>query len=183
MLNLSYTRDTLAQSKLELVTALDCNNVHNLPKLTKVVLSCGLNAARVDAATAKLVQTDIGLIAGLKPIQVLAKKAIAGFKIRKGQLVALKVTLRSARMFEFLDRLVHIALPKLREFRGLNIKAFDKHNNISFGIKQYAIFPEIKYNKSTRLLGANVTLCVDAINKLHAIKLLTCLGIPFNTIV
>ncbi|XXM93277.1 MAG: 50S ribosomal protein L5 [Candidatus Hodgkinia cicadicola] len=180
---MSYTRDNLAQNKLELISALNCDNVHKLPKLTKVVLSCGLNATRIDSATLKLVQTDISLIAGLRPVQVLAKKSIAGFKIRKGQLVALKVTLRAARMFEFLDRLIYIALPKIREFRGLNIGAFDKHSNISFGIKEYAIFPEIKYNKATRALGINITLCVSAAHTLHAIKLLSLLGIPFKTVV
>ncbi|AIC63825.1 50S ribosomal protein L5 [Candidatus Hodgkinia cicadicola] len=165
------------------MSLLNCDNVHKLPKLTKVVLSCGLNATRVDSATAKLVQTDVGLIAGLRPVRIFAKKSVAGFKVREGQLIALKTTLRSVRMFEFLDRLIHIALPKLREFRGLNVGAFDKHNNISFGIKEYSIFPEVKYNKSTRLLGINITLCVRADNKLNAIRLLTFLGIPFRTVV
>ncbi|AHL30987.1 MAG: 50S ribosomal protein L5 [Candidatus Hodgkinia cicadicola] len=180
---MSLTRDKLIQSKLELMGLFSCDNVHNLPKLTKVVLSCGLNSARVDSATAKLVQTDVGLIAGLRPARIFAKKSVAGFKIREGQLIALKTTLRSVRMFEFLDRLIHIALPKLREFRGLSVSAFDKHNNISFGIKQYSIFPEIKYNKNTRLLGINVTLCVRADSRIHAIRLLTFLGIPFIAIV
>ncbi|ATW06037.1 50S ribosomal protein L5 [Candidatus Hodgkinia cicadicola] len=161
----------------------DCDNVHKLPKLTKVVLSCGLNAARVDSATAKLVQTDIGLIAGLSPVRIFARKSVAGFKIREGQLIALKTTLRSVRMFEFLDRLIHIALPKLREFRGLNVSAFDKQHNISFGVKEYSIFPEIRYNKSTRLFGLNITLCIRAVSRLHAITLLTFLGIPFEAIV
>ncbi|AUG34169.1 50S ribosomal protein L5 [Candidatus Hodgkinia cicadicola] len=160
-----------------------CDNAYKLPKLTKVVLSCGLNATRVDSATAKLIRTDIGLIAGLSPVRIFARKSVAGFKIREGQLIALKTTLRSVRMFEFLDRLIHIALPKLREFRGLNVSAFDKHNNISFGIKEYCIFPEIKYNKSTRLFGLNVTLCLRAASRLHAMTLLTFLGIPFRAIV
>ncbi|ATY93572.1 50S ribosomal protein L5 [Candidatus Hodgkinia cicadicola] len=160
---------------------LECDNVHKLPKLTKIVLSCGLNAHRVDAAAAKLVQTDFSLITGLKPVQITAKQSVAGFKIRKGQLIGLKSTLRSVRMFEFLDRLTHIALPKIREFRGLSATSFDKNCNITFGIKEYAIFPEAKYNRSTRLLGANITLCVNAINKTYAIKYLTFLGIPFKT--
>ncbi len=180
---MSYTRDKLIQGKLELMSLLECDNVCKLPRLTKVVLSCGLNASRIDSATAKLVQTDIGLIAGLRPVKVLAKQSIAGFKVRKAQLIAFKSTLRSTLMFEFLDRLIYIALPKLREFRGLSVSAFDKQNNISFGVKQYSIFPEVRYNKNTRPLGANITLCVNAANRFCAIALLTFLGIPFNAVV
>ncbi|XXM90102.1 50S ribosomal protein L5 [Candidatus Hodgkinia cicadicola] len=177
---MSYTLNSLTHNKLELMNALECNNVHKLPKLLKIVLSCGLNAARTDNTVAKLVQTDISLITGLKPIKILAKKSIAGFKIRQNQLIGLKCTLRSLLMFEFIDRLVYIALPKLREFRGLSVNAFDKHNNISFGIKEYSIFPEIKYNKSTRRFGANITFCINAACKAHAARLLISLGIPFK---
>ncbi|XXN19712.1 MAG: 50S ribosomal protein L5 [Candidatus Hodgkinia cicadicola] len=180
---MSYTLNKLVQGKLELMSLLECYNVHALPRLTKIVLSCGLNAHRVDAAAARLVQTDISLITGLKPVQIMAKQSVAGFKIRKGQLIGLKCTLRAIRMFEFLDRLIHIALPRIREFRGLNVNAFDKNHNISFGVKEYAIFPEVKYNKNTRLLGVNITLCTSAISRAYAVKLLTFLGIPFKGVV
>ncbi|ATW06151.1 50S ribosomal protein L5 [Candidatus Hodgkinia cicadicola] len=155
-----------------------CDNVYKLPKLTKVVLSPGFNATRIELAAAKLVQTDVGFNSGPKP-----RKSVAGFKVRGGQLIALEATLRSVCMFEFLDRLMHIALPKLREFRGLNVSAFDNRHNISFGVKEYSVFPEIKYNKSAGAFGVNIALCIRAASGLYAIALLTFLGIPFGAIV
>ncbi|XXM93606.1 50S ribosomal protein L5 [Candidatus Hodgkinia cicadicola] len=180
---MSYTYDNLVQNKLELMRVFACANVHMVPKLTKVVLSCGLNSERTNQAVAKQVRTDMSLISALKPISVLAKKSIAGFKVREAQLIGLKVTLRSMHMFEFLDRLIHIALPRIREFRGLDANSFDAHRNISFGIKEYSVFPEVKYNKSTRLLGVNITLCTSASTKADAIKLLTFMGFPFKGVV
>lgn len=174
---MSYTYDSLVQNKLELMRVFACANVHMVPKLTKVVLSCGLNSGKTNQAVAKQVRTDMSLIS------VLAKKSIAGFKVREAQLIGLKVTLRSMHMFEFLDRLIHIALPRIREFRGLNVSSFDARHNISFGIKEYSVFPEVKYNKSTSLLGVNVTLCTNASSKAEAIKLLTFMGFPFKGVV
>ncbi len=172
-------RAKLAQSKLQFVQNLNLRNVCEIPKITKIVVSSGLNGLRVDSATVKTAIKDVSMITGLKPVVALAKSSIAGFRIREGQAVGLKVTLRSQHMYEFLDRLINIALPRIREFRGLKLCSFDNHNNVSFGIADYSVFPEASYSLSDKTLGMNITICTKACQRFHAVTLLKAAGFPF----
>ena len=150
-----------------------------VPKVTKVVLNMGLGK---DANDKKVVQNcieDISLISGQKPIVTKFKKSISNFKTRKGATAGVKVTLRANRMYEFLDRLVNIALPRIKDFKGLSIDGFDNSGNYTFGNKEHIIFPEINFDKVDRIRGMDITLVTTAKNKELSHALLSALNFPF----
>tara|TARA_Y100000590_G_scaffold440612_1_gene566222 strand:+ start:457 stop:1023 length:567 start_codon:yes stop_codon:yes gene_type:complete len=151
-----------------------------VPKITKVVLNMGLGN---DGGDKKILQNcieDISLISGQKPIVTRFRKSISNFKTRKGTPAGVKVTLRGSRMYEFIDRLVNIALPRIKDFQGLNVSGFDDFGNYTFGIKEHIIFPEINFDKVDRIRGMDITLCTNRSNKKFSLSLLKALNFPFN---
>ncbi len=150
-----------------------------VPRFLKVVLNMGLGA---DAADKKKVQNcveDMALIAGQKPVITKFKKSISNFKTRKGTSAGVKVTLRKNKMYEFIDRLVNIALPRIKDFQGLNTKGFDKFGNYSFGVKEHIIFPEINFDKVDRIRGLDITIVTSGTNKEETLALLEAVNFPF----
>ena len=158
---------------------LNCNNIHEVPKITKIVLNIGLGEAKDDSKLVDKAQEELSLIAGQKAIKTKAKKAIAGFKIREGMPLGVSVTLRNKIMYEFLDRLINIAIPRIRDFRGLNSKSFDGKGNYTLGIKEQIIFPEINYDKIDKVRGLDITICTSASTNEEAIELLRYFNMPF----
>lgn len=155
-------------------------NIMQVPKLEKVVINMGLSEAKenikvIDTATAQLAE-----ITGQRPIVTRAKKSISNFKIRKGMPIGCKVTLRGEKMYEFFYKLVNIAIPRIRDFRGIPVTSFDKKGNYTIGIKEQIIFPEIEYDKVDKLRGMDITIVTTAKNNQEALKLLTLLGMPFR---
>jgi len=155
-------------------------NVMQVPKVTKIVLNIGLgealqNAKAIDAAVA-----DLTAIAGQKPVVTRAKKSVANFKLREGQAIGAMVTLRGARMYEFLDRLVNVALPRIRDFRGVNRRSFDGRGNYSIGLREQIMFPEIEYDKVDKLRGLEVSIVTSARNDAEGYALLKQFGMPFR---
>ena len=159
---------------------LNYKNIHEVPKITKIVLNIGLGEAKDDSKIIDKAQEELTLIAGQKAIKTKAKKAIAGFKIREGMPLGVSVTLRNKIMYEFLDRLINIAIPRIRDFRGLNSSSFDGNGNYSFGIKEQIIFPEINYDRIDKVRGLDVSIVTSASNDSHALKLLKGFNFPFN---
>jgi len=155
-------------------------NKYEAPKIIKIVLNMGLGDSKEDSKAIEKAQDELTLIAGQKAIITKAKKAIAGFKIREGMSIGVKVTLRNKRMFEFLDRLINIALPRVRDFRGLNAKSFDGNGNYSFGIKEQIIFQEIDYDKTDKVKGLDIIICTNAKNNEEALELLKGFNMPFQ---
>ena len=155
-------------------------NAMQVPRLEKVVLNMGIGEAVNDRKKVELAANDLALIAGQKPVVTHSRKAIATFKLREGQAIGAKVTLRKAKMYEFIDRLVNIALPRVRDFRGLNPKSFDGRGNYSLGIKEHIIFPEIDFDKTGESLGMDITVCTTARTDDEARALLTAFNFPFR---
>jgi len=151
-----------------------------VPKLEKIVINMGVGEASQDKKLINGALDDLTKISGQKPIVTKAKKSIATYKLRDGMTVGCKVTLRHERMYEFLDRLVNIALPRVRDFRGLNGKSFDGHGNYAMGIKEQLIFPEIDYDKVDRVRGMDVIICTTAKNDEEAKSLLRGFDLPFK---
>lgn len=156
-------------------------NVMQVPRLDKVVLNMGVGQAVGDSKKVKAAAADLGLISGQRPVITKARKSIAGFKLREGMPIGAKVTLRQDRMYEFLDRLVNIALPRVRDFRGLNPKSFDGRGNYSMGLKEHIIFPEIDYDKVDDVLGMDIIVCTTARSDDEARALLKGLNFPFRS--
>ena len=156
-------------------------NDHQVPKITKIVLNMGIGEAKEDSKILNKAQEELSLIAGQKAIKTSAKKSIANFKIRAGMELGVNVTLRNKIMYEFLDRLINIALPRIRDFRGLNPKSFDGNGNLSFGIKEQIIFPEINYDKVDKIRGLDITICTSANYDEEALELLKAFNLPFTT--
>ncbi len=154
-------------------------NAMAVARLQKIVVNIGCGEAAHDAKVLEAAQRDLALITGQRPLVTRAKKAISNFKIREQDPVGCKVTLRRARMYEFLDRLVHVALPRIRDFRGLSLKGFDGHGNYSFGLKEYTIFPEITVDQLQYPLGMDITVVLDAPSREEAVALLKAFGFPF----
>ena len=155
-------------------------NPMQVPKLEKIVINMGVGEAAGDQKKLDSAVAELMLISGQKPVKTLAKKAIAGFKIRKGLAIGCKVTLRKARMYEFIDRLINIALPRVRDFRGLNPKSFDGRGNYSLGVKEHIVFPEIDYDKAAEVWGMDITVCTTARTDEEARALLTAFNFPFR---
>ena len=152
-----------------------------VPRIEKITLNIGLGEAVGDKKIMEHATSDLGAISGQKPIVTVARKSIAGFKIRDGYPIGTKVTLRRARMYEFLDRLVTVAIPRIRDFRGINPKAFDGRGNYSLGIKEQIIFPEIDYDKIDAMRGMNITITTSAQSDAEALSLLKKFNFPFRT--
>ncbi len=167
--------------KTDLTKEFGYKNVMQVPRLDKVVLNMGVGEAVGDSKKVQSAASDLGLIAGQRPVITKARKSIAGFKLREGMPVGVKVTLRKDRMYEFLDRLVNIALPRVRDFRGLNPKSFDGKGNYSMGLKEHIIFPEIDYDKVDDVLGMDIIVCTTAQSDDEARALLKGLNFPFRS--
>ena len=163
-----------------LYSKLNCNNIHEVPKISKIVLNIGLGEAKDDIKVIDKAQEELSLIAGQKAVKTKAKKAIAGFKIREGMPLGVSVTLRNKIMYEFLDRLINIAIPRIRDFRGLQPNSFDGHGNYSFGIKEQIIFPEINYDKIDKVRGMDITIVTSTSNQDHSYELLKSFNLPFK---
>ena len=155
-------------------------NRFEVPVLDKIVINMGVGEGVADRKKVDGAAADLGLIAGQKAIVTKARKSIATYKLRTGQAIGCKVTLRKARMYEFLDRLINIALPRVRDFRGLNPKSFDGRGNYTLGIKEHIVFPEIDYDKATDIWGMDITVCTTARNDDEARALLTAFNFPFR---
>ena len=154
-------------------------NKYMVPKFTKVVLNMGLG---LDANDKKILQNcieDMSLISGQKPVVTKFRKSISNFKTRKGAVAGVKVTLRSSKMYEFIDRLVNIALPRIKDFQGLNVNGLDDFGNYSFGIKEHIIFPEINFDKVDRIRGMDITIVTSGKNKEASLALLEAMNFPF----
>ena len=150
-----------------------------IPKVDKVIISVGAGDCKDNQKALDAVIKDISAIAGQKAVATVAKRSVANFKLREGMKVGVKVTLRSDRMWEFLDRLINVALPRVRDFRGINPDAFDGRGNYSLGLKEQIIFPEIDYDKIEKLRGMNIAICTTAKTDEEARELLSLLGAPF----
>jgi large subunit ribosomal protein L5 len=155
-------------------------NKMQVPVITKVVLNMGIGEGVNDRKKVDQAAADLALIAGQKPVITKARKSIATFKLRDGQAIGTKVTLRKARMYDFIDRLVNIALPRVRDFRGLNVKSFDGRGNYTIGIKEHIVFPEIDYDKTAEIWGMDITICTNARSGDEARALLAAFNFPFR---
>ena len=154
-------------------------NIYMTPKLSKVVINMGLGIDGNDSKILKSCEEDLSKIAGQKPLITKFKKSICNFKTRKNTKAGLKVTLRKNKMYEFIDRLVNIALPRIKDFRGLSIKGFDKFGNYTFGIKEHIIFPEVNFDKAEKIRGLDITIVIKSLDKKHSYELLEKLNFPF----
>ena len=154
-------------------------NMYQIPKISKIVLNMGVGEAKEDAKILDKAQEELALISGQRAVKTRAKKAIANFKIREGMPLGVSVTLRNKIMYEFLDRLINIAIPRIRDFRGLNPKSFDGNGNYTLGIKEQIIFPEINYDKIDKIRGLDITICTTASNNEEALELLRNFNMPF----
>lgn len=156
-------------------------NVHEVPKLTKIVINRGIGDASQNTKVLESFIKELGVIAGQKGIITKSKKSIAGFKIREEMPVGITVTLRGDRMFGFLDRLIHLALPRVRDFQGISPKSFDKHGNYSLGLDEQLMFPEIEYDKIDQIRGMDITLVTTSKNQEESLALLKQFGLPFKS--
>ena len=154
-------------------------NVHQIPKVTKVVVNCSVGAGADSKEALEIAKSEIALITGQRPVATLSKKSIANFKLRKGQAIGAKVTLRGRIMYEFLERLIKMSLPRIRDFRGVSTKAFDGNGNYTLGVSDQSIFPEIELDKIKRNIGFDITIVTTARTNEEAKSLLSELGMPF----
>ena len=169
-----------SEIRVKLKEKFSLKNIYEVPKLDKIVVNIGVGEAVSDSKVINKAIEDLSLITGQKPAVTKAKKSIAGFKLRKGLSIGCKVTLRKKRMFEFLDRLIFIALPRVRDFKGLSKKSFDGNGNYSIGIKEQIIFPEIDYDKVDKIRGMDITITTTTSNQDHAYELLKSFNMPFT---
>tara|TARA_X000001036_G_scaffold391719_1_gene390158 strand:+ start:50 stop:598 length:549 start_codon:yes stop_codon:yes gene_type:complete len=175
-LKLTYKKDIVAK----LMSKLSLKNKHNVPKVEKIILNMGLGEDASDGKKLKACVDDIALIAGQKPVITKFKKSISNFKTRKGSNAGVKVTLRAHRMYEFIDRLINIALPRIKDFRGLSIKGIDSSCNYSFGIKEHIIFPEVNFDKVDKIRGLDITIVTSSKTKEGTLELLKEFNFPLN---
>jgi len=175
-LKTTYEKEIVAKlmSKLSLKNRLD------VPKFEKIILNMGLGEDASDGKKLKACLDDMSLISGQKPIITKFKKSISNFKTRKGSNAGVKVTLRAQKMYEFIDRLVNIALPRIKDFRGLSVKGIDNSNNYSFGIKEHIVFPEVNFDKVDKIRGLDVTIVTSSKNKEGTLELLKEFNFPLN---
>jgi large subunit ribosomal protein L5 len=173
----TYYKETVVP---ELKEKLSLGNVMEVPKITKITLNMGVGAAVTDKKVMDRAVGDMTAIAGQKPLVRLARKSVASFKIRDGWPVGCKVTLRREKMYEFLDRLVNVAIPRIRDFRGLNRKSFDGRGNYSMGVKEQIMFPEVDYDQIDVIRGLDITITTDARNDTEALALLQAFNFPFK---
>ncbi len=155
-------------------------NVHQIPRIEKVVLNSSFGRADDRKSAAEIVMEDIGIITGQRPVPTVSKKAISNFKLREGDTIGARVTLRGRNMWEFLDRFINVAIPTIRDFRGVSFKSFDGNGNYTIGIADHSIFPEIEIDKVRRTVGFDITIVTSAMTDDEARELLALLGMPFK---
>ena len=165
----------------DLKAKLGFDNIHQVPRLLKITLNMGIGEGKEDSKLIDKAVEDLSLITGQKAIKTKAKKAISGFKIRAGMPLGAMVTLRNKMMYEFLDRLINIAIPRIRDFRGLNPKSFDGNGNFTMGIKEHVIFPEINFDKIDKVRGLDIVICTSTSRDEDALELLKSFNMPFLT--
>ena len=176
-LKIAYDKEIINK----LMAKLSVKNRHQVPKIEKIILNMGLGEDASDGKKLKACVDDLALIAGQRPIITKFKKSISNFKTRKGSNAGAKVTLRSDKMYEFIDRLVNIALPRIKDFRGLSLKGVDSSNNYSFGIKEHIIFPEVNFDKVDKIRGLDITIVTKSKSKEGTIELLREFNFPLNS--
>jgi large subunit ribosomal protein L5 len=164
----------------ELKKELGLANAHQVPRLQKITLNIGLGKSKDDKKMLETANNTLTKITGQKPIDTIAKKSIANFKLREGNKIGLKVTLRGDRMYEFMDRLITVVLPRLRDFHGVSNKAFDRQGNFSFGLVDQSVFPELTFDETTTSHGLQVVFTIDCAEIAHAKALLEKFGMPFE---
>jgi len=164
----------------KLMSKLSLKNKHDVPKIDKIILNMGLGEDASDGKKTKACLDDMALIAGQKPIITKFKKSISNFKTRKGSNAGIKVTLRSQKMYEFIDRLINIALPRIKDFRGLSSKGIDSSYNYSFGIREHIVFPEVNFDKVDKIRGLDVTIVTSSKSKEGTLELLKEFNFPLN---
>ena len=175
-LKITYQNEIISK----LMSKLALNNKHDVPKIQKVILNMGLGEDAADGKKLKACTDDMALIAGQRPVVTKFKKSISNFKTRKGANAGVKVTLRSQKMYEFIDRLVNIALPRIKDFRGLSSKGIDQSFNYSFGIKEHIVFPEVNFDKVDKIRGLDITIVISSKSKEGSIELLKEFNFPLN---
>ncbi len=163
-----------------LMKQFEYSNIHQVPKVTKVTINRGLGEASQNAKALEASLSEIALITGQKPVVTRAKKAIAGFKIREGMPVGVMVTLRSGKMYNFLDRLINLSLPRIRDFRGISPKSFDGRGNYTLGVREQLIFPEVEYDQVDQIRGMDISIITTAKNDEEGRALLKEMGMPFR---
>lgn len=173
-------RDYRESVRAKLIEQFGYKNALQVPKIDKIVLNMGVGESVNDSKKASVAAADLALIAGQKPVITKARKSIATFKLRENQSIGAKVTLRKDQMYEFLDRLINIALPRVRDFRGLNPKSFDGRGNYALGLKEHIVFPEINYDKAESIWGMDIIVCTTAKTDDEARALLRLLNFPFR---
>ena len=171
-----YKKEILPKLKEEL----GVTNTMSVPKIEKITINMGLGSALGDKKILESALEELGLISSQKPMTCLARKSVASFKLREGNAIGCKVTLRKERMYEFLDRLVNVAIPRIRDFRGLNDKSFDGRGNYNMGITEQIVFPEIEFDKVTKVRGMDIAITTNAKNDEDAKKLLAMFNFPFK---
>ena len=164
----------------KLMSKLSLKNKHDVPKIDKIILNMGLGEDASEGKKIKASLDDMALISGQKPIITKFKKSISNFKTRKGSNAGIKVTLRAQKMYEFIDRLINIALPRIKDFRGLSSKGVDSSNNYSFGIKEHIVFPEVNFDKVDKIRGLDVTIVTSSKSKEGTLELLKEFNFPLN---
>ncbi len=162
-----------------MVKKFNYGNINQVPKLVKITINAGLGDIKDNSKSIQIAQKELEQIAGQKPILTVAKKSVANFKVREGQSVGMKVTLRGTRMYEFFDKFISIALPRVRDFRGVSTKSFDGRGNYSMGVKEQLIFPEISYDQIEKVRGFDICITTTANTDEEARELLSMLGMPF----
>ncbi len=175
-LKIAYDKEIINK----LMSKLSVKNKHQVPKIEKIILNMGLGEDASDGKKLKACVDDLALIAGQRPIITKFKKSISNFKTRKGSNAGAKVTLRSDKMYEFIDRLVNIALPRIKDFRGLSLKGVDSSYNYSFGIKEHIVFPEVNFDKVDKIRGLDITIVTKSKSKEGTIELLREFNFPLN---
>ena len=175
-LNEQYKNEMIPKLKEELGVP----NTMSVPKIEKITINMGLGSALGDKKILESALEELGLISSQKPVKCLARKSVASFKLREGNAIGCKVTLRKERMYEFLDRLVNVAIPRIRDFRGLNANSFDGRGNFNMGITEQIVFPEIDFDKVTKMRGMDIAITTNAQNDEDAKKLLAMFNFPFK---
>ncbi|HSW79739.1 MAG TPA: 50S ribosomal protein L5 [Candidatus Saccharimonadales bacterium] len=166
--------------RAELQKELDIKNVHDVPRLEKIVVNSGLGRAKDDKKLMEVATNTLRKISGQQPIQTTAKNSIASFKLREGNKIGLKVTLRGERMYEFMDRVITVVLPRLRDFHGVNPKSFDKSGNFALGFTDQSVFPELTFEETTTLHGLQIVFVIKALEPAHSRALLEKFGLPYE---
>ena len=170
----TYEKEIVAK----LMSKLSLKNRHDVPKINKIILNMGLGEDGSDGKKLKACSDDMALIAGQKPVVTKFKKSISNFKTRKGSNAGVKVTLRADKMYEFIDRLINIALPRIKDFKGLSSKGIDSSNNYSFGIREHIVFPEVNFDKVEKIRGLDITIVTTSKNKVGTLELLKEFNFP-----